>query len=31
VGVDVGEKVTWVSVAVFEEKARALAGLRKAP
>jgi single-strand DNA-binding protein len=29
VGVGEGDEVTWVSVAVFEEKARALAGLAK--
>ena len=29
VGVDVGDQVTWVSVSVFEEKARALVGLEK--
>jgi single-stranded DNA-binding protein len=29
VGVGEGGEVTWVSVAVFEEKARALAGLAK--
>ena len=29
VGVGEGDAVTWVSVAVFEEKARALAGIAK--
>ena len=29
VGVGEGDDLTWVSVAVFEEKARALAGLKK--
>jgi single-stranded DNA-binding protein len=29
VGVGEGDEVTWVSIAVFEEKARALAGLAK--